>query len=269
MGTHPIFESDFDCLTETDMTGKAFHIEVQTADEGWAGTDNTVQISMAGPVSGVTKDTGMMELDKKGVNDHERGNLDKYVIEKSPYPLEKIDSLTVLKNGNDDWNLDYIKVTYQPPEGAKQVYTFNFKQVIKGNKSVMCSADAKAQKSHSRKAFHIEVKTADKTWAGTDNTVKISMSGPVNGVTMDTGKLKLDTKWVNDHERNQLCKYAFDESPQFDKIDSLTVFKNGSDDWNLEYIKVTYQPTKGDAQVYTFKFNQVIKGNKPVTCSSE
>ena len=91
------------------MTGKAFHIEVQTADKDWAGTDNTVQISMTGPVSGVTKDTGMMKLDKKGANDHERGNLDKYVIEKSPYPLEKIDSLTVLKNGNDDWNLDYIK----------------------------------------------------------------------------------------------------------------------------------------------------------------
>merc|ERR1711953_955976 len=137
MGTHPIFESDFDCLTETDMTGKAFHIEVQTADKMWAGTDDDVQISMSGPISGVTKDTGMMKLDAQGVNDHERGDLCKYVIEKSPYPLEKIDSLTVLKNGIDDWNLDYIKVTYQPPGGAEQVYTFTFKQVIKGNKPLL------------------------------------------------------------------------------------------------------------------------------------
>ena len=91
------------------MTGKAFHIEVQTANKLWAGTDDDVQISMSGPISGVTKDTGMMKLDAKGVNDHERGDLCKYVIEKSPYPLEKIDSLTVLKNGNDDWNLEYIK----------------------------------------------------------------------------------------------------------------------------------------------------------------
>merc|ERR1711931_154837 len=268
MGTHPIFESDFDCLT-AEMKGGTFHVEVKTDDKMWAGTDDTVKISMSGPVAGVTRDTGKLKLDRKGINDHERGDESIYVIEKIPYDLEKIESLTVYKNGIDDWALDYIKVTYQPPEGAKQVYTFNFKQVIKGNKPVMCLADAKAQKCHSRKAFHIEVKTADKTWAGTDNTVKISMSGPVNGVTMDTGKLKLDTKWENDHERNQLCKYAFDESPQFEKIDSLTVFKNGSDDWNLEYIKVTYQTSKGDAQVYTFKFNQVIKGNKPVTCSSE
>ena len=84
-------------------------IEVQTADKRFAGTDDTVKISMSGPVSGVTRDTGKLILDGAGVNDHERGNLCKYLIEKSPYPLEKIESLTVLKNGNDDWNLDYIK----------------------------------------------------------------------------------------------------------------------------------------------------------------
>ena len=87
----------------------SFDIEVKTADKLWAGTDDTVKISMSGPNCGVTKDTGMIALAATGVNDHERGDLCKYHIEECPYPFEKIDSLTVLKNGKDDWNLEYIK----------------------------------------------------------------------------------------------------------------------------------------------------------------
>ena len=91
------------------MKGGTFKVEVQTADKRFAGTDNTVKISMSGPVSGVTRDTGKLKLDGTGVNDHERGDLCKYLIEKIPYDLEKIESLTVYKNGRDDWALDYIK----------------------------------------------------------------------------------------------------------------------------------------------------------------
>ena len=87
----------------------SFDVEVKTADKLWAGTDDTVKISMSGPNCGVTQDTGMIALDEAGVNDHERGDLCKYHIAKYPYSFEKIDSLTVLKNGKDDWNLEYIK----------------------------------------------------------------------------------------------------------------------------------------------------------------
>lgn len=83
----------------------AFRIEVKMADKLWTGTE----ISMSGPISGETKSTGMMKLDAKRENDHERGNLYKYVIVKCPEPLEIIESLTVSKKGMDDWNLDYIK----------------------------------------------------------------------------------------------------------------------------------------------------------------
>jgi len=87
----------------------AFDIEVKTADELHAGTDDDVQISMSGPVSGVTKSTGMIELARSGFNDHERGDLCKYQIAQCQYPLEKIDNLAVLKNGIDNWHLEYIK----------------------------------------------------------------------------------------------------------------------------------------------------------------
>ena len=92
------------------MKLNVFDIEVKTADKLWAGTDDTVQISMSGPISGLTKNTGMITLHNKGVNDHERGDLCKFEIDYCRYQFEEIESLTVLKNGRDDWNLEWIKV---------------------------------------------------------------------------------------------------------------------------------------------------------------
>ena len=94
------------------MQTKVFDIEVKTKDKIWAGTDNTVQISMSGPVSGSTKNTGMITLDKKGVNDHERGDLCTFEIGDSipnRFQFALIENLTVLKHGSDDWNLEWIK----------------------------------------------------------------------------------------------------------------------------------------------------------------
>ena len=91
------------------MTGRAFVIEVQTADKLWAGTDDTVEVSMVGTVAGEKKDTGKLKLDGQKRNDHERGDKCKYVLDESPYQFEKIESLTVHKGGIDDWNLDYIE----------------------------------------------------------------------------------------------------------------------------------------------------------------
>ena len=91
------------------MTRITFDIEVKTTNKRKAGTDNTVKISMSGPVSGVTKNTGMIELAQSGFDDHERGDLCKYQIAQCQYPLEKIDNLAVLKNGIDNWHLEYIK----------------------------------------------------------------------------------------------------------------------------------------------------------------
>ena len=96
-------------FTLADMTGRALVIKVATADKLWAGTDDTVEVSMTGTVAGEKKDTGKLKLDGKKRNDHERGDICNYVFEKSPEEFEKIESLTVFKNGIDDWNLDHIE----------------------------------------------------------------------------------------------------------------------------------------------------------------
>ena len=54
--------------------------------------------------------------------------------------------------------------------------------------------------------YQIEVQTSSKMWAGTDDNVKIALSGPLGGAKRDTGLMKLDGKG-NDHERGDLCKY--------------------------------------------------------------
>ena len=72
-------------------------------------------------------------------------------------------------------------------------------------------------------------------WAGTDDNVKISLSGPLGGVTRDTGLIKLDGKG-DDHERGDLCRYV-SPAMNLEKLETCTVVKDGRDDWNLETIK--------------------------------
>ena len=69
------------------------------------------------------------------------------------------------------------------------------------------------------------------------------MSGLVSGVTRDTGKLKLDEKGGNDHERCDLCKYViknirnviFHMTLKNRKFDRLQEWNRL--DWALDYIK--------------------------------
>ena len=72
-------------------------------------------------------------------------------------------------------------------------------------------------------------------WAGTDDNVKMSLSGPLGGATRDTGLLKLDAKG-DDHERGDLCRYVI-PAMNLEKLETCTIVKDGRDDWNLETIK--------------------------------
>ena len=91
------------------MSEETYKVEVKTADKMWAGTDDNVKISLYGPVdsSGVKKDTGFMLLDKSGRNDLERGDTNKF--EFKARILQEIESCSILKDGRDDWNLEFIK----------------------------------------------------------------------------------------------------------------------------------------------------------------
>ena len=59
----------------------------------------------------------------------------------------------------------------------------------------------------------IKVQTADKWYAGTDDDVEVSMSGTVSGETNHTGKLPLDEKNRNDHEKGDMNVFWFDQCP--------------------------------------------------------
>merc|ERR1719204_153100 len=101
-------------------------------------------------------------------------------------------------------------------------------------------------------------------WAGTDDTVKMSLSGMVQGnfVREISSSIDGNPYWVlndptrNDHERNELCKFLA-QGVDLEEILSCSILKDGRDDWELEYIKVIHKNIE-----YLFKFNEVIKGNK-------
>ena len=102
--------------------------------------------------------------------------------------------------------------------------------------------------------YEIEVKTADKLWAGTDNTVSLNLTGETTDeVKLDTGMLILDASNKNDHERGQTCNYQY-PAVEFEKLLTCQVVKTGvtEDDWELETITVRY-----NGKVDIFYFNQL------------
>lgn len=132
---------------------------------------------------------------------------------------------------------------------------------IKDNKFVAIKSGEKYKAIANRfTEYDIEVKTADKMWAGTDNTVSLNLTGSTRGHTIDTGMLTLDASNRNDHERGQTCRYQY-PAVEFEKLLTCQVVKTGltEDDWELETITVRY-----NGQVDIFYFNQVIKNKTPV-----
>ena len=176
-----------------------------------------------------------------------------------PYEgLGELDHIEIWHNGGGvapDWQPHSIKLIDQR---TNKSYTFMF---IKDNKFVAIKNGQKYKAVANRfTEYDIEVKTADKMWAGTDNTVSLNLTGATRGHTIDTGMLVLDAKNQDDHERGQTCRYQL-PAVEFEKLLTCQVVKTGltEDDWELETITVRY-----NGQVDIFYFNQVIKNKTPV-----
>ena len=177
-----------------------------------------------------------------------------------PYEgLGDLDHIEIWHNGAGvapDWQPHSIKLTDQR---TSKRYTFMF---VEDNKFVAIKSGQKYKAIANRfTEYEIEVKTADKLWAGTDNTVSLNLTGETgDGIKLDTGMLILDASNKNDHERGQTCKYQY-PAVEFEKLLTCQVVKTGvtEDDWELETITVRY-----NGKVDIFYFNQLIKNKTPV-----
>ena len=177
-----------------------------------------------------------------------------------PYEgLGELDHIEIWHNGAGlapSWQPQSIKLVDQK---TSKSFVFMF---VENNKYVEIKSGQKYKAIANRfTEYQIDVKTADKLWAGTDNTVSLNLTGlTADGIKLDSGLMKLDASNRNDHERGQTCHYEY-PAVDFEKLLTCQVLKEGSieDDWQLETVTVRY-----NGKVDTFYFNQVIKNKTPV-----
>jgi len=98
---------------KTDPKSKDYTIEIKTTNKFLAGTDDDVFFKMNGTneKDGLTDwigDSRWINLDNKMKNDFEKGNTDRFTI--TYKNLGDITNVELRKNGNDDWQCDYVRV---------------------------------------------------------------------------------------------------------------------------------------------------------------
>ena len=89
---------------ETTQQKNIYFIEVKTADNQKAG--NNVMISLSGTKNGIPCETALMKLENPSSDDYE---LWKFRLESEV--MDEILSCTILKDGPDQLELDFIKGT--------------------------------------------------------------------------------------------------------------------------------------------------------------
>ena len=92
---------------ETTQQKNIYFIEVKTADNQKAG--NNVMISLSGTKNEIPCETALMKLENPSCNDDEHGDLWKFKLESEE--MDEILSCTILKDGRNQLELDFIKGT--------------------------------------------------------------------------------------------------------------------------------------------------------------
>ena len=110
---------------ETTQQKNIYFIEVKTADNQKAG--NNVMISLSGTKNEIPCETALMKLENPSCNDDEHGDLWKFKLESEE--MDEILSCTILKDGRNQLELDFIKGTIS----IKQLPPFRAYIQLKGS----------------------------------------------------------------------------------------------------------------------------------------
>jgi len=105
---------------ETTQQKNIYFIEVKTADNQKAG--NNVMISLSGTKNEIPCETALMKLENPSCNDDEHGDLWKFKLESEE--MDEILSCTILKDGRNQLELDFIKGTISMKQLPPAVFLF-------------------------------------------------------------------------------------------------------------------------------------------------
>ena len=202
-------------------------VETTTADETWAGTDDTVWIDIG---------DRQFELDTANHDDRERGNREGYAIW-SP-DLRRADIKRVLIRKSPDgfaggWKLKRVRVWFG---GSLICDQNNINRWLEDDHRwwVGCITDRSLVSS-----LTVKITTADVSWAGTDDDVTVTLAGR---------SWNLDNEDHDDFERGDTNTFALDPQTSFYSSDIHSVRIHKSPDgfaggWKLKGVEVIVNGT--------------------------
>ena len=202
-------------------------VETTTADETWAGTDDTVWIDIG---------DRQFELDTANHDDRERGNREGYAIW-SP-DLRRADIKRVLIRKSPDgfaggWKLKRVRVWFG---GSLICDQNNINRWLEDDHRwwVGCINDRSLVSS-----LTVKITTADVSWAGTDDDVTVTLAGR---------SWNLDNESHDDFERGDTNTFALDPQTSFYSSDIHSVRIHKSPDgfaggWKLKGVEVIVNGT--------------------------
>ena len=202
-------------------------VETTTADETWAGTDDTVWVDIG---------DRQFELDTANHDDRERGNREGYAIW-SP-DLRRADIKRVLIRKSPDgfaggWKLKRVRVWFG---GSLICDQNNINRWLEDDHRwwVGCINDRSLVSS-----LTVKITTADVSWAGTDDDVTVTLAGR---------SWNLDNESHDDFERGDTNTFALDPQTSFYSSDIHSVRIHKSPDgfaggWKLKGVEVIVNGT--------------------------
>lgn len=163
-------------------------VELRTADESWAGTDDDVWL-----------DTGdhVFTLDNLDIDDRERGNIQGYAIWAPWLRREDIRRIMIRKSEDGfagGWKLARVRVWFRGElicDQSPNVWLEDESRIWSG-----CVFDRDYVNT-----LRVKVTTADEWWAGTDDDVTLTIAGR---------SFNLDNAWRNDFERGNTDTFTLD-----------------------------------------------------------
>lgn len=220
-------------------------VTIRTSSDFGSGTDGDVIFKMETTQGNVEK-----MLDKSGYNDFEMGDLDTYsFVIRNPVDYNEIKNFYIKKEGGSDWKPEYITVS-DSRTGICMAHR-NFSQNVTSEWSLIPFDRSYMDNFVNRdddsciKAFEVVIKTSNDLWSGTDDNVyleiKFDNSDPSNPYSNDKYRVYLNTDWHNDFERGDVDTFnVYLPMPvKKSSIKSFEFFKKGSDDWKIEWVKIS------------------------------
>lgn len=239
-------------------TDDVYELQVKTGTDDGAGTDSDIYVQLRDKKGNTTEKLYLSEISQYS-DAFENGDSDTFKIY---VPSDFGECTQVLFYSNHakahaDWLLDYFIIKKVQGEDADEGFTYYANQWFIEDKT-LCFG----KYSGSTGQFYLEVKTANKSGAGTDSNIWLTLYG-TNGNTEAVNITKYTGDGNNFEKNDKDCFNIAYEYANIGTINKIVIKKDNDGsgpDWYLDYIKITEMASYGQkTQSVTFNIDQEIE----------